>query len=397
MAKKEFVFQGFSKRTHGDVIRELFNVADIQRVIVSVAFVTENGVQQIEAQLKTNSACVSVFAGVRNDITSYQGLSKIFSIAGKNLYTVDTGSRNVLFHPKLYLVRGKTRARLSIGSANLTLGGLNNNIEAGMMLDFDLSDATEKAMIDGIEKQFSALPAEYPANVVMVGAISKLDEMLAIGRLIDETEVRPPRAKTTVAGTGVIDTTPRIQLKVPAIFRTVAKAGISPKKPSQSKSSGAVGVTLPASASNPAYEAFWESKPLSRRSLTIKSGAKTNPTGSTTLGKGLLSKIDPVTYFRKNIFGHLSWQNYTNKAGHSAERVDASFDLILKGIKVGTFTLTLRHSLTRVAAAAVDKNVPTELCWNDARQFIMRADLIGRKMTLYRDLNNTKHFAVEID
>jgi HKD family nuclease len=51
---------------------------------------------------------------------------------GVNVYTVDTGSRAVIFHPKLYLVRGEKVARLVIGSANLTLGGLNNNVEAGL-------------------------------------------------------------------------------------------------------------------------------------------------------------------------------------------------------------------------------------------------------------------------
>jgi len=79
------------------------------------------------------------------------------------------------------------------------------------------------------------------------------------------------------------------------------------------------------------------------------------------------------------------------------QRVDAQFDLILKGKPIGTFTLTLRHSLTREAAAAQDKNLPTELSWNDARQFIARDDLRNRTMTLYRDLNDHEHFAIKID
>ena len=110
-----------------------------------------------------------------------------------------------------------------------------------------------------------------------------------------------------------------------------------------------------------------------------------------------MKDIDPVSYFRKEIFGHLAWEKYNNRAGNVAERVDAQFDLILKGLLVGRFTLTLRHSLTRAAAAAEDKNLPTELSWNDARQFIKRDDLIGRTMTLNRDVNDRKHFAVEID
>ena len=139
MARKEFILQGFTARTHGDAVRELFDVDEIQRVILSVAFVTESGVQQIARELTAHGARLIVFAEIRNDITSHQGLVRLHSIRGSTLYTVDTGSRTVLFHPKVYLVRGRTLARASsVGSANLTLGGLNNNVEAGMLLDFDL-------------------------------------------------------------------------------------------------------------------------------------------------------------------------------------------------------------------------------------------------------------------
>lgn len=99
----------------------------------------------------------------------------------------------IIFHHKFYLVRGKSHARMVVGSANLTLGGLNNNIEAGMLLDFDMTDVADKAVIDGIEAQLTALPLEYPDNIVKVGAVSVLDEMLVSGRLVDEMAIPPPR------------------------------------------------------------------------------------------------------------------------------------------------------------------------------------------------------------
>lgn len=67
-----------------------------------------------------------------------------------------------------------------IGSANLTPAGLNNNIEAGMLLDFD------KAEIDKIEMLFAASLTDYPSHIVKVANIADLDELLATGRLIDE-------------------------------------------------------------------------------------------------------------------------------------------------------------------------------------------------------------------
>ena len=185
MATAEFILQGFTDSTHIDALERLFDLPDVQTVLVSVAFVSEGGVERIETHLIPHAACATAFAGIRNGTTSYQGLARLHRVV-RELYTVDTGSRTLIFHPKLYLVRGSARARLIIGSANLTLAGLNNNIEAGMLLDFDLTDEADKAEIDKIEKLFAASLIDYPNNVVKIGTVDDLDELLAKNLLIDE-------------------------------------------------------------------------------------------------------------------------------------------------------------------------------------------------------------------
>jgi HKD family nuclease len=187
MATLEFILQGFTARTHLDALQRLFELPDIQRVLVSVAFVTQGGVERIEEQLIVHTSHTTVFAGIRNDTTTYQGLARLHSIVGQ-LHTVDTGSRTIMFHPKLYLVRGRERARLLVGSANLTLSGLNNNIEAGMLLDLDLASADYKELIDNIEMLFDSSVSEYPDHIVKVGCIADLDQLLAANRLVDEVK-----------------------------------------------------------------------------------------------------------------------------------------------------------------------------------------------------------------
>jgi len=246
MATPEFILQGFTACTHIDVFQRLFDLPDVQSVLVSVAFVTEGGVEKIEAQLFPHAARTTVFAGVRNDATSHQGLVRLHGIVGQ-LYTVDTGSRTVLFHPKLYLVRGTERARLVIGSANLTVAGLNNNIEAGMLLDFDLADAADKALIDNIEKLFAASVTDYPEHVVKVGTIADLDELLAADRLVDELKILRHRHVSDqvdatdgddhdreIDGDGDSDGIPRIKLKVGRL-RSGIKAKVTPKVLDRSK------------------------------------------------------------------------------------------------------------------------------------------------------------------
>jgi len=55
-----------------------------------------------------------------------------------------------------------------------------------MLLDFDLTDATDKAEIDKIEMLFAASLTDYPSHIVKVANIADLDELVATGRLIDE-------------------------------------------------------------------------------------------------------------------------------------------------------------------------------------------------------------------
>lgn len=396
MAKKEFILQGFTTRTHVDALRELFNVPDIKRVILSVAFVSESGVQLIKNELKAHAAHVTVFAGVRNDITSHQALSLLLDIGGK-LYTVDTGSRMVIFHPKLYLVIGKLRAKLVVGSANLTLGGLNNNIEAGMLLDFDLTDAADKTLVSEIEAQLDALSTDYPDHVVKVVAASILDNMLACGRLVDEMDTPPPRPSTSAGTSASGDTVPRIKLKVPSLRRALAKAKATPKKLKPVKVTVAAGKPAPKLAPPIAgveFELVWESKPLTRRDLTIPDAAKTHATGSVNLDKGLLpEEVDHRHYFRDDVFPHLAW----TVRSATVDEAFAKFQLVLKGISYGEYDLAIRHSNSKTTETYKQHNAMTRLSWGPMREFVARPDLIGRTLALYRDKVDPKRFVLEID
>jgi HKD family nuclease len=398
MAKKEFILQGFTARTHANAVRELFQIPDIEKVILSVAFVAESGVQQIETQLKTHASHLTIFAGIRNDITSHQALTRLRDIGGK-LYTVDTGSRTVIFHPKLYLVRGKNRARLVVGSANLTLGGLNNNIEAGMLLDFDLADAADKAVVAQIEAQLAALPSDHPVNIVKVTTLADLDTMLASGRIVDEMAITPPKPTTYAGGAGT-DTVPRIKLKVTMLRRALKKAKAAAKKPKTTKAAAAPGKAgAPAAAPAPpaagvALELIWESKPLTHRDLTIPVAGGTHATGSINLDKGLLpEEVDHRHYFRDDVFPHLAW------AAKSAtvDEAFAKFQLVIKGISYGEFDLAIRHTNSTTSAAYMQRNAMTRLSWGPMREYIAKPDLIGRTLALYRDEFYPTRFVLEID
>jgi HKD family nuclease len=397
MATKEFILQGLTDRTHMAAVRELFDVPNIERVILSVAFITEGGVDLLSAKIKSCASHVEVFAGIRNDITSRQGLTRLHAL-GVNLYAVDTGSRNVLFHPKLYLVRGKRRARLMIGSANLTIGGLNNNIEAGMLLEFDLTEKSDKSVVDTIEGRFSVLPKEYPAHVLKIDTTKLLDEMQASGRLVDEMALPPPRPSTS-ASSGSSDPVSRITLKVVPIRKSLGKPK-APTKPITKPPTKKAAASTPAPSALPTtvgveFDLLWESKPLTRRDLTIPTASGTHATGSVNLDKGLLGEeIDHRHYFRDAVFEHLTWS--TTISG-TVDEAYAKFQLVLKAVSYGEFDLRIAHTTSTTTTSYAQRNAMTRLSWGPMRPFIAKPDLIGRTLALYRDRVDATRFILEID
>lgn len=391
MAIKNFILQGFTPQTHLQAVNRLFEVPNIERVILSIAFVNEDGVRLIEDRLRTVADRTTVLAGIRNDITSRQGLARLLNLRA-SVYAVDTGARTTVFHTKVFLVKGRTVAGLVIGSANLTLGGLNNNIEAGLALDLDLSVPQDRELVENIERQLLALPTQDPQHVLLISAETQLLELQNSGRLLDESEALAPRPVITGSAPAA-DRIPRIQLQVPAIHPTVRRATRQPAVDRQPQ--GRAGSSTPPKtevATN--LELVWRSK-LTERDLNIPQSPRTNATGGPNLDRGLLEAgVDHRHYFRDDVFAHLNWQ-----PGSSAtvEEAQAQFQLIIKGVFYGEFTLRIAHTTSTDTPSYHQRNAMTRLSWGGMREYIAQRDFIGRTLSLYRDETQPTRFVLEID
>jgi hypothetical protein len=71
MTTPEFILQGFTASTHIDALQRPFDLPGVQSVLMSIAFVSEGGVERREAHLIPHTACATVFAGIRNGTTSH--------------------------------------------------------------------------------------------------------------------------------------------------------------------------------------------------------------------------------------------------------------------------------------------------------------------------------------
>ena len=166
-------------------------------MLVSVAFVREPGLDAVEAAIKPVAHKARFFIGIRNDITSVQAVKRLLKMKVQ-LYAVDTGSRNVLYHPKLYLAAGASKAIAIIGSANLTFGGLHNNIEVSSRVDLDLSDVADKKFLDTVISAFTEMFKAHPKHVFRIKNNKHADELFEAGRLADETIIRAPSPSSGV-------------------------------------------------------------------------------------------------------------------------------------------------------------------------------------------------------
>ena len=387
------LFQGVTQDNHLAIVRHLLQIPEPERIIFSVGFMNEGGLVALETALSPIAEHTTIVTGIRNGITSAQGLRKGLEI-GCTIYVVDTGSRNVLFHPKVYVARNAGEARLLIGSANLTVGGLNSNIEASLFMEMELAETRNAALISDLEAKIDGMIAEYPENIFQVVDNAMVENLLDSGRVVDESIRTAPKTSGSSRNRD-LDTVATMNLHTRPIARHRSEP--FPRELDDGETPQPLNETGVATPVHERLTLVWESNPLTRRHLTIPTGTRTNPTGSMLFGKGTLDDIDQRHYFREDIFANLNWQFDTEERTRHHERAEARFQLVIRDVNYGVFTLRLSHNTRTDTKAYEQSNSMTQLHWGEARPIIARADLLGRTMNLYRDDADDGLFVLEID
>ena len=387
---KRILLQGVTQDSHLTAVRHLLQIPNPEKIIISAAFMNEGGLTVLEEALLPVANQTTIIAGIRNGITSAQALRKCLEV-GCTTYVVDTGSRGVLFHPKIYVARNADMARLIVGSANLTVGGLVWNIEASSYTEMELDKADTASLIAELEATFDGMLAEYPEHIFQVTDNGMITSLLDSGRVVDES-MRPAPIPSGASRNRDLDTVPRMELKNRPIPRhrvePFQREGTTPQP------------SAPVDAAVPSQERpklVWQSNPLTRRDLSIPRGATTNPTGSMLFGKGPLIDADQRHYFRDEVFATLPWQSDATARASHYERAVARFRLVIRDVDYGVFELHLSHNTRTDTRAYEQGNSMTQLHWGEARNIIAREDLLGRTAYLYRDSVDSGLFVLEID
>lgn len=384
---KNLLFQGVTPDDHLAAVRNILRIPNPQRIIMCVAFLNESGLTILNDALAPVAAQTTILAGIRNGITSAQGLRKSLQL-GCSTYAVDTGSRSVLFHPKIYLSRNDSEARLIVGSANLTLGGLNSNVEASLILTVSLEDPDNSSFLAGVESKIDGMIEEYRENVLPVSDDLLIQQLLDSGRVVDESITAAPNPVSSARNRD-LDTVLKMKLRTRPMRRQQVRRLSTEPLPTRSE---------PAASVRERWHLVWQSRPLTRRDLNIPDGSRTHATGSMMFSKGALESIDQRHYFRDEVFHRLDWKFDTAPRNQHMERAWARFWLVIRDVGYGIFTLRLSHNSRTDTRAYQQRNSMTQLHWGrEALHMIAREDLLGRIMFLYRDEGRAESFILEID
>ncbi len=377
MAEIKILLQGLSKDDdHDTAVNELLKIPNIDSYLFSLAFARSGGVERISGNLRGVANKTQVFIGIRNGITSIQSIFSLFKL-GIKPYAVDTAANNKIFHPKIYAAYNNELAHIILGSANLTFGGLNRNIEASSYIRLNRQSQTDEEYLIKLVDVITDMPTAYPDHVFQITTPRQAVILLKEGRLEDE---RVTRLRSTSKGKPEKE---RDKLTpIPTHTKTAPKPhkGIKKRKSIKVKNTAVL---------------VWKSKALTERSLNIPRGTNTNITGDSNLGLGAMVDIDFQHYFRDVVFSSLHWGiDPTSKSPH-LERASINVELIIKNISYGVFDLEVTHDPRTNTSSYAQRNVMTKIKWGDARSLIAKRDLLDRALKLYK--KDGTNFVIVID
>jgi HKD family nuclease len=105
-----------------------------EELIICVAFLKSSGLNLILNKIKELKVKATFYIGLDFYLTEPKALKAIFK-SGYELHL--TSIEKTTYHSKIYYFKNKEQNSAIIGSANLTKGGLDSNIETSISITFD--------------------------------------------------------------------------------------------------------------------------------------------------------------------------------------------------------------------------------------------------------------------
>ena len=189
----EFVHQPSQSRRIGDHLKE--NLAGPwAQFRAAVAFVKRSGTRHVAPAPATfaRNRRVEIIAGIDHRGSSAEGLRDLLDAVSPGGRVIVFHNRlRFTFHPKIYLFKSSVAADRTIGSGNLTEGGLFTNYEAALRVPLNLADPHDATVLRQIEHVLDAW-ADLTTGTARLLDDTLLARLTATG--VTPSEATEPRA-----------------------------------------------------------------------------------------------------------------------------------------------------------------------------------------------------------
>lgn len=135
--------------SHSKELKKLIKDAD--EIYMAIAFLKQSGLNLLLPSIRqavNSDSSVSIIAGRHYALTEPDALMALYKLFRSkdiaSLRLANYSSKDPVFHPKLYLFKKGNTVTIVSGSANMTKGGLDDNVECSVMLKCDTSDKVWK-------------------------------------------------------------------------------------------------------------------------------------------------------------------------------------------------------------------------------------------------------------
>lgn len=423
--KVVFLCQGLKdcKESVGSVLLESFADQAFSKFACLSAFASLKGVTGIGdaiEQSKTHIKTFSVIVGIDLEGTSKEALEALLKLNIRA--TVYYTSSPIIFHPKVYVFEGDDKTRLIVGSSNITMRGLFQNVEVSLKVDFEKPDP------DGEELLKQAKSYLNPFFDGTIGNLQKLTPEL-INQLL-ENELIPTEAEKKKAHeqrresqkrkqeTTKIDISklfPPVQIqKLPEGFKierpprktepqtvtitplsSTTKISITPEQPE-------IVIATPPTSIPTVHDPWaikgkllWKKQDLPASDVLYAQTPTTKITGGLRLTQAEWkvnnNSIDQTKYFREDIFKNLSWIPVRTTPFVEVAEVKCYVNIL--GQDKGLHRLVLRH---KPSGEAHQHNYTTILSWGELGEEIKKINLTGKTFYLYAPSIEGAPFYIEI-
>jgi hypothetical protein len=365
----------------------------------AVAFVKRSGVRHIAQELGifASRATIRMSVGVDRRGSSQEGLQILLdSVTGNGgqvwVFRNADPRLEPTFHPKVYLFKKPGRAMAVVGSGNLTGGGLWTNYEAAVVLDLDLSDPGDAAMLREIETALDGwcdegqglarrLTSEYLAKLIAAGQAP--------------TEVRASRDEPDDDGDTEEEEGPDPSGGLFGRVRVPGPPGSQRPRRTPGVPPAPIETPAPIQAATARGQILWQKRDLPRTDAQ-QTPPGTNPVGGVRLTQARFidasgERINQKTYFRRTLFGHLGWRTIRERP--LREETHVPFEVRLLGQSYGVHELAISD---KPSGEAGQSNYTSILHWGDLAPVVRSLELTGKTLTIYGPASEGSPYVLEV-